>query len=119
MRGHRAVSIMHRYSGIRLQKLAIEHCTRRDSFIENHVFNIWVDGKNDPRGFSNAPSDYYFRTMSVAQHSDTESEAVSKWHYGPACIGPTFEMELILNWVGCRRNVRALTRICCFVLNSF
>jgi Protein of unknown function (DUF229) len=78
-----------------------------DSFIENHIFNIWVDDKNSPRGFSNAPSDYYFRMMSVAQHNDKESEAVSKWHYGPACIGPTFETELILNWVGYRRIVRA------------
>jgi Protein of unknown function (DUF229) len=70
-----------------------------DALIDNHVFNIWVDNFNSPRGFSKIPTDYYFRTMSVAQHNDKNSEAVSRWHYGPACIGPTFETRQIFNWV--------------------
>jgi len=76
-----------------------------DALIDNHIFNIWVDGRNSPRGFSKVPTDYYFRPMSVAQHGDTTSEAISRWNYGPACIGPTFETEYILNWVSQWRSV--------------
>jgi hypothetical protein len=75
-----------------------------DSFIANHIFNIWVDDQNSPGGFKKAPTDYYFRTMSVAQHNDKKSEAVSKWFFGPACIGSTFETELLLNWVSSHRR---------------
>ena len=68
-----------------------------DSMIENHIFNIAVDGQNDPGGFSKIPTDYYHRTMSVAQRDNLE--AASKWFFGPSCVGPNHETELILNWV--------------------
>ena len=35
--------------------------------------------------------------MSVAQHQS--KEGMSRHRFGPACIGPTFETEYILNWV--------------------
>lgn len=75
-----------------------------DAYIGNHIFNIWIDNQNSPGGFKKAPTDYYFRTMSVAQYNDEKSEAFSRWYYGPLCIGPTFETELLLNWVSCHRD---------------
>ena len=68
-----------------------------DSFIDNHVFNIWVGKNNDPGGFLQIPTDYYYRPMSVAQHH--EPEAISNSFFSPTCIGPTFETDFILNWV--------------------
>jgi len=70
-----------------------------DSFIENHVFNIWVDGHNDPRGFRSVPTDYYFRPLSVAMHAEHDLIDWRPKEYR-LCTGPILETELILNWVG-------------------
>jgi len=69
-----------------------------DGFIENHVFNIWVGGGNSPGGFYSIPSDYYFRTLSVAMHAD---HSLIDWRHENyrLCTGPLLEDELILNWV--------------------
>lgn len=69
-----------------------------DSFIENHVFNIWVDPLNSPGGFHSVPVDYYFRPLSVAMHGD---HSVLDWRPKQyrLCTGPVLEDELILNWV--------------------
>ena len=69
-----------------------------DSFIDNHVFNIWVDVWNSPRGFRSTPTDYYFRPLSVAMHAD---HGLLDWRPKESrlCTGPQLEDELILNWV--------------------
>jgi len=79
-----------------------------DAFIENHVFNIWVDGTNSPNGFRSVPTDYYFRPLSVAMHAD---HRLLDWRPKQArrCTGPQLEDGLILNWVSCREITRAKT----------
>ena len=69
-----------------------------DGFVENHVFNIWVEGFNSPGGFYSVPSDYYFRPLSVAMHAD---HSLIDWRPKEyrLCTGPVLEDELILNWV--------------------
>jgi len=69
-----------------------------DSFIDNHMFNIWVEGANSPGGFHRVPTDYYFRPLSVAMHED---HSLLDWRSGSyrLCTGPILEDELILNWV--------------------
>jgi len=69
-----------------------------DSFIRNHVFNIWVDPLNSPGGFNSVPVDYYFRPLSVAMHAD---HGLLDWRPKEyrLCTGPVLEDELILNWV--------------------
>jgi len=69
-----------------------------DGFIDNHVFNIWVDGLNDPGGFESVPTDYYFRTLSLAMHDDHDLIDWRPKQYR-LCTGPILEDELILNWV--------------------
>jgi len=69
-----------------------------DGFIENHVFNVWVDTFNDPGGFRSVPTDYYFRPLSVAMHAD---HSLIDWRPEQyrLCTGTILEDELILNWV--------------------
>ena len=69
-----------------------------DAFIENHVFNVWVEGLNSPGGFKSVPTDYYFRPLSVAMHADHSllDWRAKQWRL---CTGPRLEDELILNWV--------------------
>ena len=69
-----------------------------DAFIDNQVFNIWVDVLNSPRGFRSSPTDYYFRPLSVAMHAD---HSLLDWRAKEyrLCTGPKLEDELILNWV--------------------
>ena len=69
-----------------------------DGFIGNHVFNIGVDGVNDPQGFKSVPTDYYFRSLSVAMHAD---HSLIDWRPKQyrLCTGPILEDELMLNWV--------------------
>jgi len=69
-----------------------------DAFIDNHVFNIWVDALNSPKGFMWEPTDYYFRPLSVAMHGD---HSLIDWRAKECrlCTGPVLEDELILNWV--------------------
>jgi len=69
-----------------------------DGFIENHVFNTWVDLTNSPHGFVSVPTDYYFWPLSVAMHA---SHSQLDWRPKEfrLCTGPILEDELILNWV--------------------
>jgi len=69
-----------------------------DGFIENQVFNIAVEGNNRPGGFVSVPTDYYFRTLSVAMHANY---GLLDWRDAiwRMCTGPILEDELILNWV--------------------
>jgi len=69
-----------------------------DGFIENHVFNVWVGLLKNPGGFYSVPTDYYFRTLSVAMHAD---HSLIDWRHPNfrMCTGPVLEDELILNWV--------------------
>jgi len=87
-----------------------------DGFIENHVFNVWVDTLNSPRGFISVPTDYYFRPLSVAMHVD---HSLIDWRPKEyrLCTGPVLEDELILNWVSsitclCIYDVLAFVRAC-------
>jgi len=67
----------------------------RTLYVENGHSLSW----HNMYGFSKVPIDYYFRTMAVAQHGDKDSEVISRWYYGPACVGPTFVTNMVLDWV--------------------
>jgi hypothetical protein len=84
-----------------------------DGFIENHIFDIWVDAMNSPRGFRKIPTDYYFRTLSVAMNDDVE--AVSK---NRLCVGSTFETKLILDWVSSTFTCLTANTASCACTNS-
>jgi len=85
-----------------------------DSFIENHIFNIWVEGSNSPGGFMLAPTDYYFRPLSVAMHAD---HSLIDWRAKEyrLCTGSIPEDELILNWVSSVRLLVLFFRIFTYV----
>jgi hypothetical protein len=72
-----------------------------DWLIDWNIFNLWLDHGNSPGGFIKEPTDYYYRTMNLAQCNDKNSEVTSRrnGNSGAACIGPTFETEFILDWV--------------------
>jgi len=82
-----------------------------DSYIVNHVFNIWVGGANSPGGFHSIPTDYYFRPLGVAMNKD---HSLIDWRPKSyrLCTGPILEDELILNWV-------SSFYLLCVLLSSF
>jgi hypothetical protein len=65
--------------------------------------NIKVDEEEDelksnrPGGFSKVPTDYYYRTLSLAIFDDHQT--VEQTGFCRLCVGPTHETKFLLNWV--------------------